>query len=441
MHAIWLTPGPAVRESSYAQLAREAGWRQGPAFPWSENEQSETLYLAPDGTRIVIYHPSGGMLGSGSQAIGICGPSAAEIAHSLEGVIAVTDRRTEPVFHRFDARHTAACAGDGGVWFVDSVRGELLWRATYEDAPKVIAAGLHSAFALAGGEDGLFVVTCDEDPAACRLARVEPATGAVTWLPVSIDRAAQLAMVGGVVHVACAAGLVRIDAAGAAEVVPLDAPLPRLLGAWGHTLTWIDASGSHVVAFDGARAEVLASADKLIALDVDGERAYAMTSSGRVLECRRGRPPREYAFEQWRAEEYAGILRLGPALVTTTVWDSSWFTRTQCESLPIGFPCLDEAPAELRAQLDADADAGSAAWEVLSDWLAERGVRATPEQLRAGVDLDARDSGYYDYPGGYVGSLAIPLVTFDREVGYRVQGTRVAEVLHPQDYYTPLRSD
>jgi hypothetical protein len=140
-----------------------------------------------------------------------------------------------------------------------------------------------------------------------------------------------------------------------------------------------------------------------------------------------------HSFEQdWRTS-FAGLVRIGPVLVTSVEWEGSWWPRTCCRVLPVGFPGVEDAPAELRALLGSD----DAAWDVLADWLGERGIGATPEQLRRGVDtaegwFDARERA-----GMVAGPLATPLVTFDRELGYRVMLDRVDAVLEASGCYSP----
>ena len=430
MTAIWLTPGPAVSWTEYEQLIRDQGWQPGEPFPVSDSEHSETPYVTPDGTRVVVYHPTGGVTWGGQRAIAIYEGDAARTADAIEARIAVTARTRQPVFHRFQPNHTAACAGPGGVWYVDSKRGHLRWHADGSATASTIATGLHSPIAIARGRDVLFVMTCD-DPRHARLARVDPATGYVTWIHLDLDRPTQLAVVGDIVHVACAGGLVRVDRTGALDRPAIDAPPPWLLGTSGTGLMWIDPSRRHVVAYDGDRAEVIAGSEHLISLDVDGDRAYALDDSGTVLECRRGRPPKRFTFADDWTPRLAGVLRLGPLLIAARERDDSYATRIRCEIMPIGFPELAHAPAGLLEELATEPDR----WVVASDWLAERGVVATPAQIGRMATSEIGQTDTDEGPGYNPGPTATSLVTVDRETGYHVVGADLVTVLRADEWY------
>lgn len=426
MAVVWLTPGPEANWTDYTSIVD--GWRPGEPFHRSESSRSESPYVSADGrTRLVIYHPTGVSYG-GERAIAVIGAEAERVADRIAGRLAIHARRSEPVFHRHRPQHTAGCAGEDGVWVVDSVDARVLWHAL-DGTRRVIAAGVYAPVAIAGDARGLYVTSCDE-PRASRLARIDPATGTVTWLCDGLDRPQQLAVLGGIAHVACPSGLVSVDAAGAVERHAPDVAPPHLLAAGDGALVWIDEPGRHVVHYAGGHAEVIATGESLIALDVDHDRAYALERDGRVLECRRGRPARTLgSFQESWQPWYAGILRLGPFAVTAVEWESSWHTRTKYELLTIGVPLVDEAPGELRAQLAAGDEA---AWDVLADWLGERGVVTTPAALRHGP------AGSHDGPdgrgGSIAGGIARELVSCDREVGYRVSGREV-EVIRASDWY------
>ena len=434
MAVVWLEPGPASNWTHYRALIDDHGWREGEPFHDTESDLEECPFVTPDGkARVVIYHPKGGVTYGGERAIAVLGEDAERVADTIAKRMPINDRRVEPVFHRYRPIHTAACAGDGGVWYIASEHAVIMWQDGIADAiPRIVAEDIPSPVSLAGGADALYVTSCD-DPVASRLARVAPATGAVTWLCDGIDRPTQLAVIGQTVYVACRDGLLAIDAAGNRELVTLDAPPPYLIASALGALYWIDVTKRNLMMFAGGRPEVLATGEELIALDVDHDRAYVLQAAGCVLECRAGRPARTIVpvSGAWRPE-VAGVLRLGPMIFSVIAWDDSYSVRSRCEAWPIQFPLVDEAPPELIAQLATD----EAAAAVLADWLAERGVVATAEQLLAtvgrtpswGGDGDARN-------GALAGEIATSLVTFDRERGYRVVGARVREVLHAREWY------
>jgi hypothetical protein len=434
MPVVWLEPGPASNWNDYRALIDAHGWRETERFHASEGELEERPYVTRDGhTRIVIYHPKGGVTYGGERAIAVHGERPDPVASRIAKRLRAVERRHEPVFHRHKPSHTAACAGEGGVWYLASERATVMWQDADEKAiPRIVAEGIHSPVALTGGADALYVTSCD-DPLASRLARVDPATGTVTWLGKDLDRPTQLAAIGQTVYVACTDGLVAIDAVGNRELRELDAPVPYLMGTALGALYWIDITKRHVVRFAGGRVEILATGEELIALDVDHDRVYVLDASGNVLECRSGHAARTIlpTTDSWRPE-VGGVLRLGPMIVTGRQWDESYAVRSRCDLSAIPFPLVDEAPPELVAQLAVD----EAAAVVLADWLAERGVIATADQLLATVGKSCDWGGETDARGGELGGeIGTSLVTFDREVGYRVAGARVCDVLRAREWY------
>lgn len=435
MAVVWLTPGPDSNWTHYRALIDEHGWRAGEPFHHSESDLEECPFVTPDGkARVVIYHPKGGVTYGGERAIAVHGADAERIADAIGKRLAIQERRVEPVFHRHRPIHSAACAGERGVWYLASEHATIMWQdGDVDDAiPRIVAEDIPSPVALAGGADALYVTSCD-DPVASRLARVVPATGAVTWLCDGIDRPTQLAVIGQTVYIACTDGLLAVDAAGNRELVSVDAPPPYLVASALGALYWIDVTKRHLVRLAEGRAEILATAEDLIALDVDHDRAYVLQGAGCVLECRSGRAARTIVpiTDAWRPE-VGGVLRLGPMIVTAVAWDDSYFMRSRCQAWPIQFPLVDEAPPELVAQIATDAAAAA----VLADWLAERGVTATADQLSATVGRDPDWGGDGDARGGDLAAeIATSLVTFDREVGYRVVGARVRDVLRAREWY------
>ena len=434
MAVVWLTPGPACGWTEYEAMAAEGGWREDEPFHDSENGLYEAPYVASDGTtRIVIYHPKGGVTYGGERAIAVHGDDAERIASTIAKRLEIVERRDEPVFHRHRAIHTAACAGDGGVWYLASEHAVIMWQDAFENAiPRIVAEGIHSPVALTRGTDALYVTSCD-DPRASRRARVDPATGAVTWLRGDLDRPTQLAAIGQTVYAACSDGLVAVDAAGNRELRDLDAPPPYLMGTALGALYWIDITRRHLVRLAGDRVEILATGEDLIALDVDHDRVYVLDALGNVMECRSGRAARTIlpTTRTWRPE-LGGVLRLGPMIVTGEQWDDSYFIRSRCDLSAIAFPLVDEAPPELVAQLATDESAAC----VLADWLAERGVVATADQLLTTVGRPLEWGGSTDSRGGELAAeIGTSLVTFDREVGYRVAGARVKDVLRATEWY------
>ena len=109
---VWLTPGPAVSWNEYSELVRALGWRDGEPFHPSEDSLRETAYVAPDGTRIALYHPGGGVISGGTRRIGLYGPHAEAVADAIARRIPASDRTTAETFHRFDVVNTAVCATD-----------------------------------------------------------------------------------------------------------------------------------------------------------------------------------------------------------------------------------------------------------------------------------------------------------------------------------------
>ncbi|HEY5935308.1 MAG TPA: hypothetical protein VIU61_11750, partial [Kofleriaceae bacterium] len=397
MAVVWLEPGPESNWTHYRALIDEHGWRDGEPFHDSESDLDECPFVTPDGTRVIIYHPKGGVTYGGERAIAVVGDDAERVADLIAKRLPIAERRVEPVFHRHKAIHTAACAGDGGVWYLASEHGVVMWQDAIDNAiPRIVAEGIPSSVALAGGADGLYITSCD-DPLASRLARVDPRTGAVTWLCDGIERPTQLAVIGTTVYVACASGLLAVDSAGNRELVAHDAPRPYLLASALGALYWIDAGQDHLVRFANGRTEILATGGETIALDVDHERVYVLETTGRVRECRSGRATKTLVpiTDEWRPE-IGGILRLGPMIVTGEQWDDSYSIRSRCDLAAIGFPLVDEAPPELVAQLATDASAA----EVLADWLAERGVVATADQLLATVGKPLTWGSCTDERGG-----------------------------------------
>jgi hypothetical protein len=432
MPVVWLHLANSVTGQDLERLVTDNGWRTGAAFQRSESRIDERPLLTADGrTRIVIYSAHGA-ISNGDKRIAVDGEDCERVADEIARRLWIVDRRNEPVFRRFEPLHTAACASDDGVYCVHSEAGRLLWHSADAADHRVVADGISSPVAIARGPGVLYVTSCD-DPLASRLARVDPGTGTVTWLCDSLVRPTQIAVLEGVVYAACEDGLAAIDLAGRVERPRLQVPRPLLLGAGSGALIWVDVSQRHLVRFSAARTEVIALAETAVGLDVDGDRAYVLCDDGQIVEWRAGREPRQIGsmFERsvWR-REYRGLVRLGPLFATTTEWDSEWETRVQCELALVGFPLLDEAPAELRNALATDEGAAL----VLADWLVERGVTATADQLRR-AQIEGLGATPRDHSGELPALIATSLVTYDRERGYHLSGADVSDRIVADEYY------
>jgi hypothetical protein len=105
-------------------------------------------------------------------------------------------------------------------------------------------------------------------------------------------------------------------------------------------------------------------------------------------------------------------------LVTLCEWDESYQTRVRREYIPIGYPRLAEAPTDLLEQAHDDEHAR----EVLVDWLADRGVRASPQVLERALGMFDVGDDWRGQPDSLPSPLGVPLASHDRETGYFASG-------------------
>lgn len=427
MVALWLTPNQNVRLDTIGRMAHEEGWHAGPTFLRSDATHVELSYQIPDGTCIAIYHPGADVVQGGERAIAVYGKAPERVATRIARRLGLSTWREEPVFRRWKPLFTAACAAPDGVWFVASERGELCWQAEPDGPRRVVARGLSSAAALVGDASALYALSCD-DPQASGVARIDPATGEVAWIA-TLAGPTQLAMLGRTLYAVDDAGLVRIAPDGAlTRIATPSVWMPDILMGSPDGLAWIDRSAHNIIWFDGAKMSVIASGQPWMALDIDGDRLYALSSTHEVHELRRGR---RFAFgDAW--SRGAGVLRVGAVLVTALEREDSYRMVTRCDLLPIGLPMLDDAPPALVA----DAHREAAACEVLADWLMQRGVAITPHSLGDLLGMPLHE-GYEtdERPAALPGRHARLLVTYDRETAYLVCGDQLVHVITARHWY------
>ena len=365
-------------------------------------------------------------------------PSRARRTRSRRGLRLTAGRRSSThTFHRLTPGHTAACAGADGVWYVDSAGGRVLWSPRDVDrdrraaafAPALVAAGVDSPVALAGGADALYATSCD-DPRACRLARLDPAAGAVAWRPGSRVRPQPVAVLVRVVYAACTDGLRRDRRGRGAASASRSATCHRrtCCARRAARSAWTDPAGKlrrRDPRGAGGACEVIAASDARIeALDLDDDRAYLLDADGGVYEARRGAPKRTARAPEIRyGGTYAGIVRVGPYAVSAFQWDSSWAANTRLVGVALGYPHLADAPAELRAAASTDPSAA----EVLADWLEERGIAVAAETVQRALASGVEGFDTRDRYGEVCGGIARELVTFDRELAYHVYLDRVVD--------------
>jgi hypothetical protein len=420
---VWLTPGPKLQWQSYVDLARELGWRNGEPFHPSESRTMETAFVAPDGTRIAIYHPSGEMTFGGDRRIAAYGPHAERAADAIAKRIPTSERSVVDAFHRFQVANTAVCATDDGAWWIQSATQTIAFQRPDDTAPTAVAI-VHAAVAIAAGERAIYVTSCD-DPRASRLGRIDRETYALDWL-CELDRPTQLAVVNDVAYVAVAGGLVAVDRTGAVEVQALEVPPPHLMTSHRDAVYWIDPTKKVIVEYRGGRGHVVATGHRLTALDVTDDGLYLLERGDRLLAIERGHT-RTFELDGWAYR--GGILRLGPVLVTLREREDSYYSRLGRECVVTGFPQLADAPQALLAQAGTDEDACA----VLVDWLADRGVRVTPYALRSALtEPDYRNFDWYGAIGSLPSEIARPLASYDRETGYVASRSKL-EVLSVDD--------
>jgi len=146
--------------------------------------------------------------------------------------------------------------------------------------------------------------------------------------------------------------------------------------------------------------------------------------------------PEAYILSRMRAP-WRGIFLLvvlGPLLISADEGEARpCWSKLRCQVLAIGFPEMDAAPPALRAALVGDADSRS----VMSDWLAQRGVRATADQIARVLAAPSRQTATPAFESDWErpGELATSLVTADRQVGYHVVAHQVVEVLYADAWY------